>query len=142
MRNYTERILDKNISELLQIFGGIIIEGARGTGKTTTGINASKSYISLDESPEIVAMAQTDPSTVFGGKIPRLIDEWQLAPNVWNSIRHEIDRRAATGQFILTGSATPTDDLTTLNIITAGKTCYTRADGVNVIPLGLLGIPN
>ncbi|MDR2162508.1 MAG: DUF4143 domain-containing protein [Clostridiales Family XIII bacterium] len=112
MRSYQARIIDNTIAEYLKIFGAVILEGARATGKTTTAKDASKSEISLDESPQIVALAQTDPQAIFAGEIPRLIDEWQLAPNVWNAVRHEVDQRRTPGQFILTGSATPTDDIT------------------------------
>ena len=93
MKNYRQRIIDNTIKEYLYTFGAIIIEGARATGKTTTAKNASKSVISLDESPQIAALAQTDPRTIFTGETPRLIDEWQLAPNTWNAVRHEADNR-------------------------------------------------
>jgi predicted AAA+ superfamily ATPase len=96
----------------LNAFGAVIIEGARATGKTTTALHAAKSNISLDQSPQVAALAQTNPAAVFAGDVPRLIDEWQLASNVWNAIRHEIDVRGRPGQFILTGSATPDDDVT------------------------------
>jgi predicted AAA+ superfamily ATPase len=112
MSKYSKRIVDNTIAEYLETFGAIIIEGARATGKTTTAQHAASSSISLDKSPAIAALAQTDPSTVFSGDVPRLIDEWQLAPNVWNAVRHEVDSRQSPGQFILTGSATPNDDVT------------------------------
>lgn len=63
-------------------------------------------------SPEIAALAETSPSTVLAGEPPRLIDEWQLAPTLWNAVRHEVDERAIPGQFVLTGSSTPPDDIT------------------------------
>jgi predicted AAA+ superfamily ATPase len=112
MSEYSKRIVDNTIEEYLETFGAIIIEGARATGKTTTAQNAAASSISLDKSPAIAALAQTDPSTVFSGDVPRLIDEWQLAPNVWNAVRHEVDSRKSLGQFILTGSAAPNNDVT------------------------------
>ncbi|MDD5705419.1 MAG: DUF4143 domain-containing protein [Kiritimatiellae bacterium] len=112
MRKYIPRIVDKSIAEALTIFGAVIIEGARGVGKSTSAEHAAGSGIALDSSPEAAALAQTNPALVFEGKAPRLIDEWQLAPNVWNAVRHEVDRRGIPGQFILTGSATPADELT------------------------------
>ncbi|MDR0518538.1 MAG: DUF4143 domain-containing protein [Clostridiales Family XIII bacterium] len=112
MRNYTSRVADSTIARYLETFGAVIIEGARATGKTTTARHASRSDVSLDKSPELAALAQTDPSAVFQGETPRLIDEWQLAPNIWNAVRHEVDERRDAGQFILTGSATPSDDIT------------------------------
>jgi predicted AAA+ superfamily ATPase len=112
MSGYLNRVIDARVEEYLEVFGAVIIEGARATGKTTTGKHLAASSVSLDTSPQLAALAQTDPSTVFMGEIPRLIDEWQLAPNVWNAIRHEVDERRTPGQFILTGSATPRDELT------------------------------
>jgi predicted AAA+ superfamily ATPase len=112
MEQYQLRIIDNTIQKYLSTFGAVIIEGARATGKTTTSKHASASSISLDASPALAALAQTDPSSIFPGDTPRLIDEWQAAPNVWNAIRHEVDNRGLQGQFILTGSATPSDDIT------------------------------
>jgi predicted AAA+ superfamily ATPase len=112
MKKYTPRIADRIIAQYLKTFGAVIIEGARATGKTTTAKHASRSEVSLDKSPTLTALAQTDPSTVFQGEKPRLIDEWQLAPNIWNAVRHEVDERGEPGKFILTGSATPNDDIT------------------------------
>jgi predicted AAA+ superfamily ATPase len=112
MNGYLSRVIDARVKEYLEVFGAVILEGARATGKTTTGKHLAASSVSLDASPQLAALAQTDPSTIFAGKSPRLIDEWQLAPNVWNAIRHEVDERRTLGQFILTGSATPRDELT------------------------------
>jgi predicted AAA+ superfamily ATPase len=91
--------------------GGVVIEGARGCGKTSTGLRFARSSIRLDSSPQAVALADLDPASLLQGDTPRLIDEWQLAPTLWNVIRHEIDDRQAKGQFILSGSATPPDDI-------------------------------
>jgi predicted AAA+ superfamily ATPase len=112
MEGYKNRLADNRIKEYLEIFGAVIVEGARGTGKTTSSRYASKSFVSLDKAPEIAAMAQVDPASIFEGETPRLIDEWQLAPNVWNAVRHEVDDRRKAGQFLLTGSATPTNSIT------------------------------
>lgn len=112
MKFYKQRFADAQIAEMLATFGAVVIEGARGVGKSTTALQFATSAVSLDSSPEMAALTQADPLTVLTGACPRLIDEWQLAPNIWNAARHEIDRRALTGQFILTGSATPTDDIT------------------------------
>jgi len=68
--------------------------------------------VRLDASPQLRAAGQVDPGVLLAGETPRLIDEWQLVPEVWNAVRHSVDERQASGQFILTGSATPTDDLT------------------------------
>jgi Neuraminidase (sialidase) len=76
MKNYQARIVDNTINEYLETFGAVIIEGARATGKTTTAKNASKSNISLDKSPQIAALAQTDPQMVFFGDTPSLGDAY------------------------------------------------------------------
>jgi predicted AAA+ superfamily ATPase len=112
MESYKPRIADIMIRTYLAVFGAVIVEGARATGKTTSSRHSTRSHVSLDESPTLAAVAQTDPSTLFSGETPILIDEWQLAPNVWNAVRHEVDERRMPGQFILTGSATPQDDVT------------------------------
>ena len=93
MDKYIARIADNTIKKYLETFGAVIIEGARASGKTTTSKNAAKSFISLDKSPALVALAEADPSAVFSGETPRLIDEWQLAPSIWNAVRHEVFNR-------------------------------------------------
>jgi predicted AAA+ superfamily ATPase len=110
--SYIQRIADAALAEYLGVFGAVIIEGARATGKTTTAKHAAASAVSLDTSPQLAGLAQADPSVVFAGETPRLVDEWQLAPNVWNALRHEVDVRGLPGQFILAGSATPSDEVT------------------------------
>lgn len=102
---------ERNLDELLSALGGVVLEGARGTGKTSTGLARARSSVRLDQSPDAVALARTRPSLVLEGSVPRLIDEWQLAPELWNVVRHEIDDRAKPGQFILSGSASPADDI-------------------------------
>lgn len=109
---YRQRILDQIIPEYLSALGGLVIEGARATGKTSTAREHAASWVRLDQSPDLVELAATSPRTLLAGATPRLIDEWQLAPQLWNVIRHELDDRQAKGQFILSGSATPSDDMT------------------------------
>lgn len=92
--------------------GAVLIEGARGCGKTSTGLEHSRSSLRLDSSPQLIELASLNPAQLLKGESPRLIDEWQLAPTLWNVIRHEIDDRQLRGQFILSGSATPPDDVT------------------------------
>lgn len=90
--------------------GGVLIEGARGSGKTWTGQQHSHSSLRLDSSPSLIELASLNPTELLKGETPRLIDEWQLAPSLFNVIRHEIDDRQRRGQFILSGSSTPLDD--------------------------------
>ncbi len=109
---YRARVADQTVRDALETFGAVILQGARATGKTTTGLENAASSIRLDASPELAALADASPRTVLAGATPRLIDEWQLAPTLWNAVRHEVDDRGVPGQFILTGSATPSDDVT------------------------------
>ncbi|MCL2803490.1 MAG: DUF4143 domain-containing protein [Micrococcales bacterium] len=111
MPSYRPRLIDQRLENKLRSSGGVLLRGARQVGKTTTALKHAKSFVRLDESGPR-QLAQVEPGAVLEGEAPRLIDEWQLVPDVWNSIRHEIDSRQAKGQFILTGSAAPSDDLT------------------------------
>lgn len=112
MSAYRNRIVDRIVHEALGTFGAVIIQGPRAVGKTTTGLHIAASSVRLDSSPDVAALAETAPRTVLAGAAPRLVDEWQLAPTLWNAVRHEVDQRGVAGQFILTGSATPPDDIT------------------------------
>ena len=107
---YLPRIVDRAVAESLKSFGAVMIQGPRAVGKTTSGLRAAASSVRLDASPELATLASISPETALAGATPRLIDEWQLAPTLWNAVRHEVDRRGAPGQFILTGSATPPPD--------------------------------
>lgn len=112
MAEYRKRLIDNAIERALTTFGAIIIEGPRASGKTTTALQHAASSVRLDSSPDIVTLAEAAPDTVLAGDTPRLLDEWQLAPRLWNAVRHAVDTRGAAGQFILTGSASPADDVT------------------------------
>lgn len=92
--------------------GAVLVEGVRGCGKTSTGLQHAASSVRLDQSPELLTAAELDPVGLLEGPAPRLVDEWQLAPHLWNVMRRVIDDRQQTGQFILSGSATPADDIT------------------------------
>lgn len=107
---YMDRANDALLERLLRLMGGIVLEGPRACGKTSTGLHHAASSVRLDR-PEARQLAELDPDAVLAGATPRLIDEWQLAPDLWNVIRHEIDTRQAPGQFILSGSAAPSDDV-------------------------------
>lgn len=111
--NYRSRIADKIVRENLEAAGAILIQGPKWCGKTTTAeqLAASKLYMNdPDEMEENLMMSTTAVHRLLAGSTPRLIDEWQLAPQLWDAIRFEIDHREQhTGQFILTGSAVPPD---------------------------------
>ncbi len=111
MSGYLPRVADFQVEAALRRRGAVLIEGARGCGKTWTGRNHARSEARFDvEAMRLLAAA--DPASALVGDVPRLLDEWQNAPGIWNPVRRECDDRAQPGQFILTGSANPTDDLT------------------------------
>lgn len=107
---YRDRVADGVMTDLLSALGGVLVEGARGCGKTTTALQHARSHIRMDSGPEVLELALLDPIRLLAGETPRLIDEWQLAPSMWNVVRHEIDDRQERGQFILSGSSTPLRD--------------------------------
>jgi predicted AAA+ superfamily ATPase len=112
MKEYLPRIADKMLEERLNAKGAVLIEGPKWCGKTTTAKQMAKSFISMDQ-PDMTRqyqqMAELSPSTLLEGDTPRLIDEWQIAPNLWNAVRYEVDNRNEFNQFILTGSAVPNE---------------------------------
>lgn len=112
MLNYLHRIAENEINDTLLAMGAVLIQGARAVGKSTIGRHLAESEISLDASVSLTELAKLSPEVILDGQTPRFIDEWQLAPTIWNAVRHEIDRRQATAQFILAGSAMPADDIT------------------------------
>ncbi|MDD7601535.1 MAG: DUF4143 domain-containing protein [Firmicutes bacterium] len=107
---YRPRIIDKQIQEYLTVFGAICIEGPKWCGKTWSSSYHSNSEIMIG-SPEgnfqNRRLAEMSPAIVLDGAVPRLIDEWQEVPQLWDAVRHRVDQRPEKGQFILTGSATP-----------------------------------
>ena len=108
---YLPRTVDAELADLLEAAGAVLVEGPRATGKTATAARAAASEVLLDVDDNARRMIGADPPAVLIGDTPRLIDEWQLEPALWNHVRREIDRRAAPGQFILTGSAVPAEDV-------------------------------
>lgn len=108
---YLPRLIDKQIETYLVTFGAICIEGAKWCGKTSTGLKHSNSNIYIGDPSgnfQNKTLAQMQPQTILVGESPRLIDEWQEVPQLWDAVRFEVDKRSLKGQFILTGSATPT----------------------------------
>ncbi len=114
-KTYLSRLCDQELQIALQSSGAVLIEGAKWVGKTSTASIAAKSILYMqdpDNSASYQAMADTKPSLLLQGEVPRLIDEWQMAPVLWDAVRFEVDRRGDAGQFILTGSAVPADNVT------------------------------
>ena len=106
---YRPRVTDALLGASLEAVGAVVLEGPRAVGKTETGRRASRSQVRVDTAAARQVFA-ADPNLLLQGATPRLIDEWQVEPDLWNYIRHAVDDRQATGQFILAGSAVPRDD--------------------------------
>lgn len=112
MKKYLPRIIDKLLSDRLEAKGAVLLEGPKWCGKTTSAKEIAGSFISMDQpemSKQYQSMAELSPLTLLKGETPRLIDEWQIAPNLWNAVRYEVDQRDEFGQFILTGSVVPAE---------------------------------
>ena len=112
MEEYRSRIVDTILQDKLEAKGAVLIEGPKWCGKTTTAAQKAASILHMDnpsEKEQNLSLAKVNPQRLLTGDTPRLIDEWQLAPTLWDTIRYEVDQRAKMGQFILTGSAVPPD---------------------------------
>ena len=125
--DYHARIADKILHEMLEALGAVLIEGLKWCGKTTTALQQAKSSVSLDDSEgsdAAIQLARLSPARLLQGPVPRLIDEWQVVPSIWDAVRFAVDKRNEEGQFILTGLS---------------RYAYQREDGVFVIPVDCLG---
>jgi predicted AAA+ superfamily ATPase len=110
MKTYRKRIADSLLQDKLTLKGAVLIEGPKWCGKTTTAGQAANSVLALDDPdrlPQNLALAQIRPSALLEGPKPRLLDEWQVAPVLWDAVRHAVDRTQTQGLFILTGSSVP-----------------------------------
>jgi len=109
---YLSRVVDSEIDELMKIMGAVLIEGCKWCGKSTTGFHRAKSVIEFqnpDRKQEYDEIKNTKPSLFLNGEKPRMFDEWQMYPIVWDSIRTDVDHSGKKGQYILTGSAKPSE---------------------------------
>lgn len=107
---YKPRIIDKTVAKYLSTFGAVCIEGPKWCGKTWTSSHHSNSEFLIGDPANNFQnrkLAEMSPSLVLEGETPRLLDEWQEVPPIWDAVRYTVDRRAEKGQFILTGSSTP-----------------------------------
>lgn len=114
MKEYLPRIADIVLSDRLEAKGAVLIEGPKWCGKTTTALQKAKSVVYMQDpldKEQNLALAELNPLQLLKGKTPRLIDEWQLAPKLWDAIRFDVDKRDEFNQFILTGSFVPADDM-------------------------------
>ncbi|MGN0739128.1 MAG: ATP-binding protein [Treponema sp.] len=110
---YKARLSDKTLERKLKGKGAVLIQGPKWCGKTTTAEHIAKSILYMSKPEDVKAnliAADINPSKLLEGESPRLIDEWQIAPKLWDAVRFEVDHRKKMGQFILTGSAVPPDD--------------------------------
>ena len=111
--NYRPRIADKLLENKLKGMGAVLVEGAKWCGKTTTGEQHAASMLYMDNPKDRtsnIQMVKINPDFLLYGATPRLIDEWQIAPELWDAVRFAVDHRDEDGQFILTGSVTPLSD--------------------------------
>ena len=112
MKKYRKRIADDILARKLEGKGAVLIEGPKWCGKTTTAEQIAASILYMDEpekKEQNIVMSELNPKRLLKGAAPRLIDEWQIAPKLWDAIRFEVDHRGELGQFVLTGSAVPVD---------------------------------
>lgn len=110
MNGYKNRVADRLLEEKLEAFGAVLIEGPKYCGKTTLATQQARSILSMADTDTLgqnLALARTNISRLLAGETPRLIDEWQIAPQFWDAVRNEVDKRNEDGQFMLTGSAVP-----------------------------------
>ena len=112
MTPYRARLADNELRRRLGAAGAVVIEGPKACGKTATARQAAASEVLLDVDARARRAITVDPALVLEGAAPRLLDEWQTTPEIWNYVRRAVDDRARPGQFILTGSAVPADDVT------------------------------
>lgn len=133
MKKYMPRVVDKEIEEVLEVMGAVLIEGCKWCGKSTTGSYHSKSVVEFqnpDKKQEFDEIKNTKPSLFLIGEKPRMFDEWQMYPVVWDSVRTDVDHSGLKGQYILTGSAKPKE----------GETMHTgtgRISRIHMRPMSL-----
>ncbi len=108
---YVPRLVDQELSDRLQSSSAVLVEGPRACGKTSTATQQAQSRVYLDIDTNARLALSIDPTLVLQGETPRLIDEWQIVPEIWDHIRRASDQRQSKGNFILTGSAVPADDI-------------------------------
>lgn len=108
---YHPRIIEAEIGQKLTSSGALLIKGPKSCGKTETAKQFAKSIVQVDRDEQVPVIMSIDPKILLSGETPRLLDEWQEQPKLWNYVRHEVDDRKQKGQFILTGSANPDEEI-------------------------------
>ncbi len=112
MPAYRQRIADTELEVRLGYIGAVLIEGPKACGKTRTASQHAKTVFRFDEDEVARSLVQLAPERLFDNPTPILFDEWQVEPTIWNKVRRQVDDRGAKGRYVLTGSATPNDDVT------------------------------
>ena len=111
LMSYIKRLVEDELLAKMAASGAVLIKGPKSCGKTETAIQYAKSVLRMDRDPQVPVMMATNPQLLLEGETPRLIDEWQEQPEIWNYVRHEVDKRKSKGVFILTGSANPPENV-------------------------------
>jgi predicted AAA+ superfamily ATPase len=109
---YIPRLVDSELADALARAGAVLIEGPKASGKTATALQRAGSMLHVDTDPQVPAAMAIDPGLLLDGTRPRLLDEWQEQPTLWDAVRHAVDAQTTPGQFILTGSTAPSVDVT------------------------------
>ena len=110
VKDYRQRVADSVIAEVMEGKGAVLVEGPKWCGKTTTCAHLAKSVVSMDEPrrrERNVLLAKVDPDKLLEGEHPLLIDEWQIAPTLWDAVRYKVDHEKGFGHYLLTGSSVP-----------------------------------
>lgn len=147
--SYRPRIVDSDLKRKLRGKGAVLIEGPKWCGKTTTAEQVSKSTLSVDDPSTVNTnkiLSEIDPERLLTGDHPRLLDEWQVAPKLWDAVRHHVDRHKGHGQFILTGSSVPADISETIHsgtgrfgwLVMRPMTLYESGDSTGDVSLASL----
>ena len=137
MQGYRPRIVDAELRELLASAGAVMIEGPKACGKTMTASQQAASRVLLDIDEAARQALAVEPALVLEGTRPRLLDEWQVAPELWNQVRRAVDRADQPGQFLLTGSAVPADDAN--RHTGAGRFAFLRMRPMSLFEAGASG---
>ena len=147
--SYRPRIVDSALKRKLRGKGAVLIEGPKWCGKTTTAEQVSKSTLSVDDPSTVNTnkiLSEIDPERLLTGDHPRLLDEWQVAPKLWDAVRHHVDRHKGQGQFILTGSSVPAEISETIHsgtgrfgwLVMRPMTLYESGDSTGDVSLASL----
>ncbi|MEB3307905.1 MAG: AAA family ATPase, partial [Cyanobacteriota bacterium] len=134
MPPYIPRIVDAELRELLRSAGAVVIEGPKACGKTMTALQQAASSVLLDIDQAARQALAVEPALVLEGARPRLLDEWQVAPELWNQVRRAVDGSDQPGQFLLTGSAVPPDDAS--RHTGAGRFAFLRMRPMSLVETG------